>query len=138
LQTSKSQNCIVWGSSFWNILDDSIKQEPTLARLKNIIKSLSGDQCTCRVCKQFNYWIMLLVFASFLSFLHTIIVKMSYETYFVCKLVHTSSQLAISIEYEMKWKEIYTQHQNGSGFPDVTKRSWKFRTLLALFTPALI
>ena len=40
------------GGFLWNNLDDSIKQEPTLAHFKNRIKSLAGDQSTCRICQK--------------------------------------------------------------------------------------
>ena len=38
------------GSFLWNTLDDSVKQEPTLARFKNKIKNWAGELCTCRIC----------------------------------------------------------------------------------------
>ena len=38
------------GSFLWNTLDDSIKQEPSLAHFKNKMKHYTREQCTCRIC----------------------------------------------------------------------------------------
>ena len=39
------------GSFLWNTLDDSVTQEPTLARFKNKIRNWAGEPCTCRICR---------------------------------------------------------------------------------------
>ena len=42
------------GRFLWNSLDDSMKQEPTLARFENKIKRGAGDKCTCRIGQEFS------------------------------------------------------------------------------------
>ena len=39
------------GSFLWNTLDDSIKQVPTLSRLKKRMKDWTADRCTCKICR---------------------------------------------------------------------------------------
>ena len=39
------------GSLLWNTLDDSVKNEPTLAAFKKRIKDWAGNKCTCKICR---------------------------------------------------------------------------------------
>ena len=39
------------GSLLWNTLDDSVKNEPTLAAFKKRIKEWAGNKCTCKICR---------------------------------------------------------------------------------------
>ena len=39
------------GSFLWNTLDDTIKNQPTLAAFKKRIKDWAGDKCTCKICR---------------------------------------------------------------------------------------
>ena len=39
------------GSFLWNTLDDSIKEEPTLACFQKGISKWTGDRSTCKICR---------------------------------------------------------------------------------------
>ena len=39
------------GSFLWNTLDDTVKNQPTLAAFKKRIKDWAGDKCTCKICR---------------------------------------------------------------------------------------
>ena len=43
------------GSLLWNTLDDSVKNEPTLAAFKKRIKDWAGNKCTCKICGRVTY-----------------------------------------------------------------------------------
>ena len=47
-----TQSFLFRGSLLWNLLPDSVKNAPSLASFKNVIKSIKLQElCTCKICK---------------------------------------------------------------------------------------